>query len=71
MTLTLMIILISWQKNAVSDSQNNQFYKIDLDLDPMKLIPKLDLDIVKTHHRTKNEVSMLRHLKVRTDKETE
>ena len=71
MTLTLMIILISWQKNAVSDSQNNQFYKIDLDLDPMKLILKLDLDIVKTHHRTRNEVSMSRHLKVRTDKETE
>ena len=29
----------------------------DLDLDPMTLILKLDLNIVKMYHHTKNEVS--------------
>ena len=33
-------------KNLRSDSQNNKFYKNDLDLDPMTLILKLDLDMV-------------------------
>ena len=54
-----------------SDSQNNQFYKSDLD--PMTLILKLDLDIVKMYHHTKNEVSLSRHSKVkaRTDRHTD
>ena len=62
MTLTLMIILKSWniswlsQKNAASNSQDNQFYKSDLDrnLDIMTLVLKLDLDMVKIYHHTKN-----------------
>ena len=56
----------------VSNSQNNQFYKSDFDLDPMTLVLKLDLDIVKMYHHTKNEISMSRHSKViaRTDRQT-
>ena len=33
---------------------DNQFYKSDLDLDPMTLVLKLDLDMVKMYHHTKN-----------------
>ena len=33
------------------------FYSIDLDLDPMTLVFKLDLDMVKMYLHTKNEVS--------------
>ena len=47
----------------MSDSQNNQFYKSDLDLDPMTMALKLDLDMVKMYHHTKNDVSMSRHSK--------
>ena len=36
-------------------------YQSDLDIDPMTLILKLDLHVVKMSHRTKNEVSMSRH----------
>ena len=35
-----------------------------LDLDPMTLILKLDLDMVKMYHHTKNEVCMSPHSKV-------
>ena len=47
-------------------------YQNDLDLDPMTLILKFDLDMVKMSHHTKNEVSMSRHLKViaQTDRQT-
>ena len=40
---------------------------------PMNLILKLDLDIIKMSHHTKNEVSILRHLKVisHTDTQTD
>ena len=34
------------------------FFSYDLDLDPMTLILKLDLDMVKMYLHTKNEVSM-------------
>ena len=34
------------------------------DLDPMTLVLKLDLDIVKMYYHTKNNVSMSRHPKV-------
>ena len=39
----------------------------------MTLILKLDLDMVKMYHHTKNEVSMLRHSKViaQTDRQTD
>ena len=51
------------------NSQNNQFYQSDLDLDPVTLVLKLDLDIVMIYHDTKNEVYMSRNSKViaRTD----
>ena len=32
------------------------FYPFDLDLDPMTLVLKLDLDMVKMYLHTKNEV---------------
>ena len=32
------------------------FYSFDLDLDPMTLVLKLDLDIIKMYVCTKNEV---------------
>ena len=44
-------------------SQNNQFYS-DLDFDPMTLVLKLDLDMVKMYHHRRNEVSMSRYSKV-------
>ena len=49
-------------------SPNNQFNQSDPDFDLMVL--KLDLDMVKMYHHTKNEVSMSRHSKVlaQTDK---
>ena len=50
--------------NLGSNSQNNQFYKSDLDRSPMTLVLTLDLDIVKMSYHTKNEVSMSRHSKV-------
>ena len=55
-----------------SNSQNDQFYKSDLDLDPMTLVLKLDLDMARMYPHTKNEVSMSRHSKViaRTDTQT-
>ena len=56
----------------MSNSQDNQFYESDLDLDSMTLVLKSDLDMVKMYHHTKNEVSMSRHSKViaRTDRQT-
>ena len=58
--------------NLGPNSQNDQFYKSDLDLDPMALVLKLDLDMVKMYHHTKTEVSMSRHSKViaQTDTQT-
>ena len=49
--------------NLVFNSQDNQFNKSDLDLDPMTLALKPEIDIVKLSHHTKNEVSMSRHPK--------
>ena len=43
-------------KKLVSNSQNSQFYKSDLNLDPVTLALKLNLDMVKMYHHTKNEV---------------
>ena len=40
------------------------FFSYDLNLDPMTLILKLDLDMVKIYMHTKNEVSMWRSSKV-------
>ena len=62
----------SYPKNLVSNSQNKHFYQSDLDLHPMTLVLKLDLDMVKILYHTKNEASMSRHSKVRaqTDRHT-
>ena len=57
--------------NLVSDSQNSLFYQNDLDLDPMTLILKLDLDMVKIYHHVKNEVSRSLHSKVRACADTQ
>ena len=48
------------------------FYSFDLDLDPMTLVLKLDLDIVKIYLHTKNEVLSYNGSKViaRTDRQT-
>ena len=57
----------------VQNSKKYQFFcSHDLDLDPMTLILKLDLDIIKMYLHTKNEVSSSRHSKViaRTDRQT-
>ena len=48
-------------------------FEYDLDLDPMTLILKLDLDMVKMYLHAKNEVFMSRGSKViaRTDRKTD
>ena len=53
----------------MSNSKNNQFCKSNLYLDPVTLVLKLDLDMVKMYHHTKNEISMLRHSKVIVQKD--
>ena len=55
----------------MSKSQNNQFYRSDLDLNPLTLLLKPDLDVVKMYHGTKNEVSMSRHRNGHTHRQTE
>ena len=57
--MTLMIIL-----------KKSPFYQSDLDLDPMTLILKLDLDMVKMSYFIKNAVSILRHSKVLAQRDT-
>ena len=44
---------------------------LDLDLDPMTLMLKLDLDMVKMYHHTKNEVSLSTHSKVIAPEQTD
>ena len=63
----------SYPKNLLFNSQNEHFYQSDLDLHPMTLVLKLDLDMVKILYHTKNEVSMSEHSKViaRTDRHTD
>ena len=50
-----------------------KFYSFDLDLDPMTLVLKFDLDIVKMYVCTKNEVPTFNSFKVIiwTDRETD
>ena len=57
----------------MSNSQNNQFYKNNLDLDPVALVLEFDPDMVKMYYHAGNEVSMSRHSKViaRMDTQTE
>ena len=75
MTFTLIINTSSWSypKNLGFNSQNKHFHQSDLDLHPMVLVLKLDLDMVKILHHTKNEVSMSKHstVIVQTDRHTD
>ena len=52
------------QGNLVPNNQNNQFYQNDLDCDPMTLVLKCDLNMLKIYHHTKNKVSVSRHSKI-------
>ena len=53
--------------------ENMMFYPFDLDRDPMTLVLKLDLDMVKMYLRTKNEVPSCSSSKViaSTDRQTD
>ena len=65
-------MLINFREKEFGVQQSKKsVYKSDLDLNPMTLILKFDLDKVKMSHHTKNEVSMLRHSKgiARTDRQ--
>ena len=68
MTLTMIIILIPvvghTQRIWCSTVKISIFYQSDLDLYPMTLVVKLDLDIVNILYHTKNEVSISKHSKV-------
>ena len=64
MTLTLLMTFGHIQRIKKLKSVKLSFFSYDLDLDPMTLILKLDLDMVKMYLHTKNEVSMLRGSKV-------
>ena len=71
MTLTLRWPLRSYQYHKLLTTKEvgvkqakKHIYKSDLNLDLMALVLKLDLDIFKVYHHTKNEVSMSRYLKV-------
>ena len=66
-------MLTNFRKKEFGVQQSKKpFYQSDLDLKPMTLILKLDLDMVKMSHHIKNEFSILRHLKVivQTDTQT-
>ena len=56
MTLTFKLVLVEYKHTQVKIRENMMFYSFDLDLDPMTLILKLDLDMVKMCLHTKNEV---------------
>ena len=51
--------------------QNSSFYHSGLDLDPMTLVIKPDLDMVKMDQHTKNKVSMSRHSEVIAETDTD
>ena len=56
MTLTFKHVLVEYKLIHVKIRENIMFYSFDLGLDPMTLILKLDLDIVKMYLHTKNKV---------------
>ena len=56
MTLTLVAILMPY----ISHKQKS-FLPNDLAFDPMTLVLKLDPDMVRIYHHTKNEASMSKH----------
>ena len=56
MTLTFKHVLVENKHIHVKVRENMMFYSFDLYLDPMTLILKLDLDMVKMYLHTKYEV---------------
>ena len=57
--------------NWCPGSKISIFYEMPLTLTPITLILKLDLDMVKMYHHTKNEVSMSTGSKVITQTDTD
>ena len=57
----------------LKDRENMMFYSFDHDHDPMTLVHKLDLDMVKMYLHTKNKVPSYSSSKViaRTDTQTD
>ena len=47
---------MEYKHTQVKIRENMMFYSFDFDLDPMTLILKLDLDMVKMYPHSKNEV---------------
>ena len=64
MTLTLLMTFGHIQRINKLKKVKLSFFSYDLDLDPMTLLLKLDLDKVKKYLHTKNKVSMSRGSKV-------
>ena len=64
MTLTLLMTFGHMQRINKLKYVKLSFFSYDLDLDPMTLILKFDLDMVKMDLHTKNKVSMSRGSKV-------
>ena len=56
MTLTFKHVLVEYKHIQVNVRENMMLYSFDIDLDPMTLILKLDLDMLKVYLHTKNEV---------------
>ena len=62
MTLTfrwpwpLRHVLVEYKHVQLKDRENMMFYSFDLDFDPITLVLKLDLDMVKMYLHYKNEV---------------
>ena len=49
-----MHVLGEYKHVQLKDRENMMFYSFDLDIDPMTLVLKLDLDMVKMYLHTKN-----------------
>ena len=64
LTLTNISILLVGHSERIWCSTVRIIYQSDLDLHPMTLVLKFDLEIVKTPLHTKSEVPMSRHSKV-------
>ena len=56
MTSAFKACLVEYKHVQLKDGENMMFYSFDLDIDPMTLVLKLDLDMVTMYLHTKNEV---------------
>ena len=72
MTLTFKTVLVEYKHIHVKVRENMIFTPFDLDLEPITLILKLDLDMVKMYLHNKNKVPSYSGSKViaRTDRQT-